>query len=67
VGHRAIFGVKNHQHTKEMHPMTLAQSDLSELLDAIRAGGDVDLIREAVACPYLVAGALSVTEPLRPP
>jgi antitoxin (DNA-binding transcriptional repressor) of toxin-antitoxin stability system len=36
--------------------MTLAQSDLSELLDAIRAGGDVDVIREAVACPYLVAG-----------
>lgn len=28
--------------------MTLAQSDLNELLDSIRAGGDVDVIREAV-------------------
>jgi hypothetical protein len=44
-----IFGVKNDQHAKEIHPMTLAQSDLNELLDALRAGGDVDVIREAVA------------------
>ena len=29
--------------------MTLVQSDLTELLDAVRAGGDVDVIRSAVA------------------
>jgi len=29
--------------------MTLAQSDLNELLEAVRAGGDVDVIRQAVA------------------
>ena len=28
--------------------MTLFQSDLSELLDAIRAGGDLDVIRRSV-------------------
>ena len=28
--------------------MALAQFDLSELLDALRAGGDVDLIRSSV-------------------
>ena len=28
--------------------MALSQSDLSELLDALRAGGDVDLIRSSV-------------------
>ncbi len=29
--------------------MTLIQSDLAELLDAIRAGGDIDVVRSAVA------------------
>ena len=28
--------------------MTLTQSDVSELLDAIRAGGDIDVIRKGV-------------------
>ena len=28
--------------------MALAHSDLSELLDALRAGGDIDLIRSSV-------------------
>ena len=28
--------------------MTLTQSDVSELLDAIRAGGDLDVIRKGV-------------------
>ena len=28
--------------------MALSQSDLSELLDTIRAGGDIDLIRSSV-------------------
>jgi hypothetical protein len=46
-GHRAIFGVKNHQHVEGRHPVTLTQSDVSELLDAIRAGGDLDVIRWA--------------------
>jgi transposase-like protein len=29
--------------------MTLAQSDLAELLEAVRAGGDLDIVRSAVA------------------
>ena len=29
-------------------PVTLTQSDVSELLDAIRAGGDIDVIRRGV-------------------
>lgn len=28
--------------------MTLGQSDVNELLDAIRAGGDIDIIRKSV-------------------
>ncbi len=28
--------------------MTLTQSDVTELLDAIRAGGDIDVIRKGV-------------------
>ncbi len=28
--------------------MTLVQSDVTELLDAIRAGGDIDVIRKGV-------------------
>ena len=28
--------------------MTLGQSDVTELLDAIRAGGDIDIIRKSV-------------------
>jgi transposase-like protein len=43
------FGVKNHQHIEGRHPMTLAQSDLAELLEAVRAGGDLDVVRSAVA------------------
>jgi putative transposase len=33
---------------EEMHTVALSQFDLSELLDALRAGGDVDLIRSSV-------------------
>jgi putative transposase len=44
-----IFGVKNHQHIEGRHPMTLIQSDLAELLEAVRAGGDLDVVRSAVA------------------
>jgi hypothetical protein len=43
------FGVKNHQHIEGRHPMTLAQSDLAELLEAVRAGGDLAVVRSAVA------------------
>jgi len=43
-----IFGVKNHQHIEGRHPVTLTQSDVMELLEAIRAGGDIDVIRKSV-------------------
>jgi putative transposase len=36
-------------HTKEIAAMALDQSALSELLDALRAGGDLDVVREALA------------------
>ena len=32
----------------EVNPVTLTQSDVTELLDAIRAGGDIDVIRKGV-------------------
>ena len=34
--------------TKETTPMALTEFDLSELLDAVRAGGDIDSIRRSV-------------------
>jgi hypothetical protein len=37
VGHRAIFGLTASRAMKA-NPVTLTQSDASELLDAIRAG-----------------------------
>ena len=33
---------------KEFTPVTLNEFDLSELLDAVRAGGDIDVIRRSV-------------------
>src|SRR4029434_911244 len=36
-------------HTKESATMALNQSALNELLDALRAGGDLDVVREALA------------------
>jgi putative transposase len=36
-------------HTKEFATMALDQSALSELLDALRAGGDLDVVREGLA------------------
>src|SRR6266508_149145 len=36
-------------HTKEIAAMALDQSALSELLDALRAGGDLDVVREGLA------------------
>jgi hypothetical protein len=33
-------------HTKEFATMALDKSALSELVDALRAGGDLDVIRE---------------------
>jgi hypothetical protein len=44
-----IFGVKDYLHIERSHPMTLVQSDLTELLEAIRSGGEIDVIRQAVA------------------
>jgi hypothetical protein len=36
-------------HTKEFTTMALDKSAVSELLDALRAGGDLDVIREGLA------------------
>ena len=33
---------------KEMHAVVLPESDLSELLDGVRAGGDLDVVRRGV-------------------
>jgi putative transposase len=48
VGHRAIFGLNLPVRASEENPVTLTQSDVTELLDAIRAGGDIDVIRKGV-------------------
>jgi transposase-like protein len=42
-----IFGL-TYQVELRRHPVTLTQSDVCELLDAIRAGGDIDVIRKGV-------------------
>ena len=46
-GHRVNLGVDLQVHTKE-DPMALDKSALSELLDALRAGGDLDVVREGM-------------------
>jgi len=47
-----ILGVYRQVHTLgRTEPMALSQSDLSELLDAFRAGDGVNLIRDAVQLP----------------
>lgn len=43
-----MLGVSLAGYTKENTPVTLSQSDLFELLDALRAGGDLDIIRKSV-------------------
>jgi putative transposase len=43
-----IFDVFRPRFTKENATMALDQSGLSELLDALRAGGDMDFMREAM-------------------
>ena len=43
-----MLGVSLAGYTKETTPVTLNEFDLSELLDAIRAGGDIDVIRKSV-------------------
>jgi vacuolar iron transporter family protein len=42
-------------HTKEFATMALSQSALSDLLDALRAGGDLDVVREVLARPLQAA------------
>ena len=42
-----IFGLTA-KSSREENPVTLTQSDVTELLDAIRAGGDLDVIRKGV-------------------
>jgi transposase-like protein len=48
VGHRGIFDVFLAGFTKENATMALDQSALTDLLDALRAGGDLDFMREAM-------------------
>jgi transposase-like protein len=48
VGHRREARRDLAGFTKEITPVTLSQSDLLELLDAVRAGDDIDLIRSSV-------------------
>jgi transposase-like protein len=48
VGHRRDARRDLAGYTKENTPVTLSQSDLSELLDALRAGGDLDIVRKSV-------------------
>jgi hypothetical protein len=43
-----IFDVFLAGFAKEMQPMAVIDSDLSELLDARRAGGNIDVIRRSV-------------------
>ena len=43
-----IFSVIRPRLTKEIATMALDQSVLTELLDALRAGGDLDFMREAM-------------------
>jgi transposase-like protein len=43
-----MLGVSLAGYTKETTPVTLSQSDLLELLDAIRAGGDLDVMRRSL-------------------
>jgi hypothetical protein len=43
-----IFDVFLAGFTKEMPPVALNESDLSELPDPLRAGGDIDIIRRSV-------------------
>jgi hypothetical protein len=66
LGHRVIFGVKNDQPIEGRHPMTLVQSDLAELLDAVRAGGDIDVVRDAVAFVLQTLIEAEVHIPLEP-
>ena len=47
-GHRVIFDVFLAGFTKENATMALDQSALTELLDALRSGGDLDFMREAM-------------------
>jgi hypothetical protein len=60
-GHRVKLRVLRPRFTpRRFATMALSKSALSELLDALRAGGDLDVIREALA---LVLGALIEVEP----
>jgi hypothetical protein len=47
--HSPEGGQRARVHTKEFATMALSKSALSELLGALRAGGDLDLIGEALA------------------
>jgi transposase-like protein len=48
VGHRVILSVIPTKEHERSNTVALSQSDLMELLDAIRAGGDLDVVRTSV-------------------
>jgi transposase-like protein len=62
VGHRGIFSVFLARITKEKATMALDQSALAELLDALRAGGDLDFMREAMQLVLQALIDLEATE-----
>jgi hypothetical protein len=43
-----IVGLNLPVRALEVNPVTLTKSDVTDLLDAIRAGGDIDVIRKGV-------------------
>lgn len=43
-----IFGLNLPVRALKENPVTLGQSDVVELLDVIRAGGDIDILRKSV-------------------
>src|SRR5439155_15370192 len=61
-GHRVIFSVFLAGFTKEIETMALDQSALTDLLDALRSGGDLDFLREAMQLVLQALIDLEATE-----
>ena len=57
-----IFSVFLAGFTKEIETMALDQSALTDLLDALRAGGDLDFMREAMQLVLQALIELEATE-----
>jgi hypothetical protein len=60
-GHRLIFGLNGQVRASDDNPVTLTHTDVTELLDAIRAGGDIDVIRKRLSLLQVLIDA-EVTE-----